>query len=357
MTNGELLQLPPLRVALVGTGKIARNAHLPSYRELGDRVRVVALCDTNPEAAKALAARFNVPRTYRDYPEMLRVEHPDIVNITTPSILHKEMAIQAAEAGCNIFVEKPMAHTLEDCDEMTRTAEKAGVRLCVNHNQIFHRPLLKALERIERGEVGDIVSVHISYILKRAAYMTKGHWTGNNAAGVVLETFPHPIYIAMALVGNVKRVQASARKRTDLEWMDLDDFNVALEGEKACATIYLGHKTSHWRYWVDILGTERSLTVDMLNSWVLDNRMADERILSKNMASLRNAATLLGNTFNEGLRISPKYWLNSHQTIIRRFVDAIEHGGAVPYPGAKAREVMRVVIETADQIRKSAQPP
>jgi predicted dehydrogenase len=346
--------MAPLKVALVGCGQIAKSAHLPSYRALGGRVSLVAFCDTNLAAAKELAQEYNVPKVYTDYSEMFAAEKPDIVDISTPPQPHKKIAVAAAEAGCNIHMEKPMAVSISDCDEMIAAAEKAGVRLNINHNQLFHYPLLSALERIRRGELGEVVSVHISHLLKNATYLAKDHWTQSITGGTLFDILIHPAYISMALVGCIEGIRASARKRTALEWIQLDDFEMELRGKKANSTIYMGHVSNHWHYWVDILGTERSLTVDMLNSNVMDYRLNDQKIFTKNKLSLAVSAGFLGNGLFGWLPTERKRWFNSHRKMIETFVNSIETGRPAPVPGTQGKAAVQVVNDVVSQLPYSA---
>jgi len=342
--------MAPLKVALVGCGHIAKTAHLPAYRALGGRVSLVAFCDTNLAAAKELAREYNAPKAYASISEMLAAEEPDIVDISTPPQPHKQLVVAAAEAGCNVFVEKPLAISLSDCDEMISAAKRAGVRLNVNHNQLFHHPMLSALQRMREGALGKVVSVHINHLLKRASYLAKDHWSQGITGGTLYDILIHPAYVSMELLGGVEAVRASARKRTDLDWVQLDDFEMELRGRDATSTIYMGHVSSHWKYCVEILGTERSLTVDMLNSNVMDYRLEDQKIITKNRLSLGLSAGFLKNAIFGSIPTEKKRWFNSHRASIERLVDSIETGRPAPVPGEQGKAAVQIVHDIVEQL-------
>src|SRR5579883_3510090 len=79
-------------VAIIGSGGIAQNVHLPAYKKLQDegKVKLVAVCDVNEEVAKAAAAKFEAPHVYTDYREMLELREVDAVDICTPNFLHRQ---------------------------------------------------------------------------------------------------------------------------------------------------------------------------------------------------------------------------------------------------------------------------
>ena len=124
----------PLRVALVGCGRISRN-HFEAVAATPG-LTLTAVCDVVPARADQAARELGV-RAFYDYEEMLRSAPCDIVSVTTPSGLHPEHAMQAARAGKHVICEKPMGISLIAADEMMRVCEASGVRLfVVMQNQI-----------------------------------------------------------------------------------------------------------------------------------------------------------------------------------------------------------------------------
>ncbi|HIE04644.1 MAG TPA: Gfo/Idh/MocA family oxidoreductase [Candidatus Latescibacteria bacterium] len=141
-----------IRMALIGCGSVSRD-HLTSLRTLRDRFRLEWAVDVNEEAARRVADEWGC-RWATDYRRALDDPEVDAVDIATPHHLHAEMAVTSAEAGKHIFLEKPMATTLEDADRIIGAAERAGVVLMVGY--VFrYRPAFRMLHDIvEEGRYG-----------------------------------------------------------------------------------------------------------------------------------------------------------------------------------------------------------
>ena len=111
---------PPIRVALVGSGGIARGVHLPALADMGDRVEVAALVDLDEALLSRTAAEWRVPGRYTDLHTMLAAESPDLVVVCTPPVAHKDTVIASLDAGAWVWCEKPPALSLAEYDEVAR---------------------------------------------------------------------------------------------------------------------------------------------------------------------------------------------------------------------------------------------
>jgi len=145
------------RVAIVGAGGVAGGAHAPAYAQL-ENVTLVAICDIIKEKADAFAGKFNA-KPYYDVEKMLREEKPDIVDICTKEHHHYEPAMQALEAGCNVFCEKAMTDSLEKGERMVQTSKAKGVFLGVDFNYRFMPFAIKLKEMVEGGEIGELAMI------------------------------------------------------------------------------------------------------------------------------------------------------------------------------------------------------
>jgi 2-alkyl-3-oxoalkanoate reductase len=144
------------RVGVVGAGYVA-SRHLRALKSLRF-VEVVAICDVDRMRASQLASQFGITRVYDSLASMAEVR-PDVVHILTPPALHAALTLQALDMGCHVFVEKPMAETVEECDRMIASARQKGLVLSVNHSVLFGPPVVKALEHVRRGDCGDLLSL------------------------------------------------------------------------------------------------------------------------------------------------------------------------------------------------------
>ena len=166
---------PSPRLALVGLGAAARNIHIPAFRLLGERVRLVAGCDADPVAR---ASAPGLPTTYETLDEMLDRESPDMVAICTPPHVHVEQTLAALDAGCHVFCEKPFAESLEDADRVIAASETAGRSVVVNSEFPAMRIHRAAKERIGSEEFGRLLYLHASQTF-RTTEETEAGWRGS----------------------------------------------------------------------------------------------------------------------------------------------------------------------------------
>ncbi len=116
-----------IRVALIGTGKIAVANHIPGIRLCRD-AEVTALSDPNPAALAEASAATGVTRTYADPFALLKDAPVDAVIVATPNLVHRDLAVAAAEGGRHVLCEKPLAMSVAEARTMLEAAERAGVR-------------------------------------------------------------------------------------------------------------------------------------------------------------------------------------------------------------------------------------
>ncbi|WOF24296.1 Gfo/Idh/MocA family oxidoreductase [Microbacterium betulae] len=144
----------PIRVAVVGTGAVARGQHLPSLAALGDRVEIVAVADVDPASAESAAARFGVRARYTGLDELLATEKPDLVTLATPPIAHKDAAIAALDAGAWVLSEKPPTLSLADYDEIASHERENGPYAAYVFQHRFGSAAERLREHVERGALG-----------------------------------------------------------------------------------------------------------------------------------------------------------------------------------------------------------
>ncbi|NJD59326.1 MAG: Gfo/Idh/MocA family oxidoreductase [Anaerolineae bacterium] len=151
-----------IRVAIVGCGRIS-DLHQLGYRQRTD-AHIVAVCDTNKRRAHSKAREWGVEKVYTDYQQVLGDKEIDLVELLTPHHLHCPMTVQAAQAQKHISVQKPMALSAHEADQMIAAAEKAGVMLRVYETFVYYAPAVKARAMIEAGEIGEVraVRMHVS---------------------------------------------------------------------------------------------------------------------------------------------------------------------------------------------------
>src|ERR1700733_10110576 len=110
-----------LRLGFVGCGRATQKLHLPGFRHLADW-EVIAAADTEEGRLNAAANRFGIPRRYLDYQALLADPDVDAVAVCVPPRLHAEISLAAIAAGKHVFIEKPLAVSLQECDQILEQA-------------------------------------------------------------------------------------------------------------------------------------------------------------------------------------------------------------------------------------------
>ncbi len=146
--------MAPLKFGLIGCGRIAEANHIPEILSLGKKAVVTAMFDKQKGKAEALAAKFNLKSKICKTLDELLASDIDAVMIATPNLYHYEQTLAALNAGKHVLVEKPMASSLEEADEMIDFAAKKGLVLQVNQSLRYYAPYKKVKELIDGGVIG-----------------------------------------------------------------------------------------------------------------------------------------------------------------------------------------------------------
>lgn len=219
--------------ALIGCGMISPN-HIKAALESGSNI--VALCDLAEENRRR-ALELIPPelrrqvRLYSDYKQMLAEAHPQLVAIALGSGLKKQLSIDCMRAGANVIVEKPIALSLSDADEMIAESKKCGVLLCVNH-QLRFAPTVRALKaEIEAGHFGKLLHGTVQIRRNRnKAYYDAGKWRGTWAqdGGTLMNQCIHYTDLLQWFMGcDVTEVFAYTDRLTH-PYIEAEDMGLAL---------------------------------------------------------------------------------------------------------------------------------
>lgn len=233
-----------LRVAIVGTGSISPR-HIDGYLEFPDRCKIVALVDIYPEKAQEKKERFGLAdaEVFDDHKKMLAREDIDIVDICTPPYVHAEIAINSLNAGKNVLVEKPMAASLEECDQMLAAAEKNKKMIAVVAQNRFSTGYMKLKRTLDSGLAGDIVHAQADSFWWRGHSYYDLWWRGTwekEGGGCTLNHAIHHIDMMLWMMGMPEQVQA-VMSNTAHDNAEVEDLSIALLKYKSGA---LGQLTS-----------------------------------------------------------------------------------------------------------------
>jgi len=201
------------RVAFIGCGGICQT-HMTALRQMQD-VEVVAGVDILPERLKTFEERWGVKKVYRDWKKMLKEVQPDGVSVCTPNGVHAAPTIDAANAGCHVLCEKPMAMNPAECEKMIAAAKKAKKKLAIGFQYRYH-PNSQFLKRArDNGEFGDIMFVKCQ-ALRRRGIPNWGVFGQKKlqGGGPMIDIGVHILEMAHYFMGSPKPVAASGNTWT-----------------------------------------------------------------------------------------------------------------------------------------------
>ena len=141
-----------LNIAMIGAGHVSR-AHRAAWMKL-DNAKVIGVSSRDPQRGKAAAAQVGAERMTTDYTELLTWDEVDAVDICTTEYSHAPLAIDAAEHGKHVLVQKPMTTSVEDADRLLEATATNGVSLMVAHTHRFYEHNQAAKGIIDSGEIG-----------------------------------------------------------------------------------------------------------------------------------------------------------------------------------------------------------
>ncbi|MBT5400605.1 Gfo/Idh/MocA family oxidoreductase [bacterium] len=216
-----------IKIAVVGCGRIAAK-HFESIQKYGDDLDLVAICDTNQDVLDKYTFEFGV-EGYTSMLDMLKSVDIDIVTICTPSGLHSDQTVLAAEHNVNVMTEKPMATRWSDGIRMVKACDDAGVRLFVV-KQNRKNSTLQLLKRAITGKrFGKINMVHINVFWTRPQeYYDQAEWRGTWEfdGGAFMNQASHYVDLLDWLIGPVDKVQAMMSTTRDIEVEDTGVLNI-----------------------------------------------------------------------------------------------------------------------------------
>lgn len=202
----------PLRVAIIGCGRIAAEGHLPAYQAAAASglCQVVGVCDLDAARAERLAIAAGVP-AFASAAALLAATRPDVVSITTMPASHRELCQLALAAGCHVLCEKPIALDTAEAAAMVAAAERAGrlLSICFEYRTWDEARYLR--RRLDAGDLGHILAVRTwgGDVDGFPASPGFHHWA-SAGGGVLTHWTIHNLDLALWLLGNPEPLTASA---------------------------------------------------------------------------------------------------------------------------------------------------
>lgn len=219
-----------MKYALIGCGRISPN-HIAAAKANG--LEFVALCDKEPLHMRDKILKFELGHiyTYTDYREMLEKEEPELVAIATESGEHAAIALDCIDAGCNLIIEKPIALSLEDADEIIRRAREKGVKVCANHQNRFNKSIQKIRDAVDKNRFGRMFygTAHIRWC-RDWEYYSRADWRGTWAqdGGALMNQCIHNIDLLRWMMGDEIDTVMGMTDKLNHPYIEAEDFGIAL---------------------------------------------------------------------------------------------------------------------------------
>ncbi|NRQ36472.1 Gfo/Idh/MocA family oxidoreductase [Nonomuraea sp. NN258] len=190
-----------LRIGVIGLGlrtNLALAAHRPGRGSV-----VAALCDSDPAVLKQQAGRFEAEFRTEDYRDLLVRTDIDAVVVMTPDDTHERIAIDCLEAGKAVYLEKPLAITVESGDRILHAARRTGTRLYVGHN-MRHMGVVRLMrDIIARGDIGEPKTIWVRHFVSYGGdyYFKDWHADRTRTTGLLLQKAAHDLDVIHWLAG------------------------------------------------------------------------------------------------------------------------------------------------------------
>ena len=200
-----------VRLASIGAGMIGK-VHAKTAAQI-EECECVAICDPDPskeQVASELGTKY-----YSNYKEMVEKETLDGVIIGLPNEMHEPVGTYCASKGLHLFVEKPIAHSVESARKLIASTHENNVRLLIAHHRRFNPMVVATREVVKSGELGNIVGISILWCMyKPSEYFIAGPWRKKKGGGPILINTIHEIDNLRYIYGDIERVYAEVSSKT-----------------------------------------------------------------------------------------------------------------------------------------------
>ncbi len=222
-----------MNYALIGCGRIATN-HIKAA--VNNKLNIVAVCDVLPEAMEVLLGKHGLEKDssikrYTDYKKMLSENDIELVSIATESGIHAEIALYCIDQGVNLIIEKPMAMSMADAEEIIRRSEEKGVKVSACHQNRFNVAVQELRHAVEGGRFGRLShgSIHVRWN-RNEGYYTQAPWRGTWAqdGGCLMNQCIHGIDLLRWMMGDEVEEVYGVTKQQFHDYLECEDIGMAV---------------------------------------------------------------------------------------------------------------------------------
>ncbi len=323
-----------IRVGIIGAGHWGEK-HADAIGSLSN-VRLVASSRTNPEALEAFVNKYG-GKAYTRYQDLIGDPDVDAVAIATPHHLHTDIVIEAAKWGKHILLEKPIAPTLEECDQILQVVDENQVTFMAGHTNHFVPVYQKIKEILQGGELGRPLLI-TDRTLKRwwAPNRREWHLDRRTGGGMWMTIGVHNIdRMVWLMESRVKSI--CAHLATGFHDQNADDHGMALlrfENGSAGTAATVGYKTGAPSFGTEIVCSEGLMRIDKMTGISIAKDETWQHILCDTEINADN-------------------WMETAMVEEwRSFISAIETGDQPPITGEYARHIMAVIFAAEESARE-----
>ena len=250
-----------IRAGLIGCGGIA-NAHLEGYQK--NKIEVTAVTDTNPDAAKALAAKAGPSaKCFVDFKALLKSGAVDMVSICTPPAAHADAAVMALSRNIHVLCEKPLADSIASARKIHASVQKSSAMLMTAFRHRYLPAIVKMKALLDAGTIG--TNVFFNNIFCGPSFAMKDKWFTQKAVaggGCIFDTNSHSVDLFRFLMGEV--IEQKAVMHRHFEGTDVEDAGTIIVKSKEGA---IGSMTSAFvagtgKAFIDIMGQKGEIFYD-----------------------------------------------------------------------------------------------
>jgi len=335
------------RVGIIGTGWVAQDRHIPSFRSVPG-VEIVGVFDRRLDHAREVAARFGIGLVARERAELLATGL-DAVCIATSPWSHAEHAQAALAAGLHVFCEKPMALDLSEARVMADAATAAGRVLTISHNFNFARSTQVAHDFL--GPAPELL--YASAVQLSSERRRLPSWYRDLPGGLLFDEVPHLFYTLRGWCGPLQLAGATATWRDDHHPGVVEaEFTGAIP---ARATMIFGAPLSEWH--VTLVGRRRVVDLDLFRDIAV--RVGPDGAHQAHDIARTSAKVMLdhGVGFVQsgyGMLRGRLHW--GHDALIAAFVEAAQGRRENPVPVSDALDVVAMADDLLDEIGARERP-
>jgi predicted dehydrogenase len=342
------------KFAIIGCGEIAKK-HVNVIQNILQDTEIAGFCDIKIERAKKFADQLNVPAFSNAREMMDKIgDKLDIVNILTPSGIHRQSIMEVVEYGKPIVVEKPIALRLDEADEIIRACDNNNVKIFVVHQNRYNLPVIKAREAFALGRFGKLVMGTVRLRWKRdQAYYDSAAWRGTWAydGGVFTNQASHHIDMLTWFMGPVETVKAISTTR--LVNIECEDTGAALlkfsNGAIGIIEVTTATRPKDLEGSISILGEKGSVVIggffmNELTTWEFEERQPIDDVMFEKYGK------------------NPSGWGYNLGEYLKDVISAIDGNKAGLVDGLEGRKSLELIsaiyesIETGNEITIRFQP-